>query len=72
MEMPYRNSDRRHVVPLRERSEDSSLSVGEFLQRFAVQAGKSNLTFSPEASRASKYRFWPGNIRELQNRMKRA
>jgi DNA-binding NtrC family response regulator len=36
------------LAPLRERSEDLNLLAWEFLQRFAVQAGKSNLTFSPK------------------------
>ena len=60
------------LPPLRERSEDLSLLAWEFLQRFAIQAGKSNLTFSPEALRALNCYSWPGNIRELQNRIKRA
>lgn len=60
------------LPPLRERTEDLSSLAWEFLQRFAIQAGKSNLTFSPEALRALNCHSWPGNIRELQNRIKRA
>ena len=60
------------LPPLRERSDDLSLLAWEFLQRFAIQTGKSNLTFSPEALRALNCHSWPGNIRELQNRVKRA
>ena len=60
------------MPPLRERGDDLGLLAWEFLQRFATQAGKSNLTFSPEALRALNCHSWPGNVRELQNRVKRA
>jgi len=57
---------------LRERGDDTSVLAREFLQRYAVQNGKANLTFSPEALRAINCHPWPGNVRELQNRVKRA
>jgi two-component system NtrC family response regulator len=60
------------LPPLRERGEDASLLAHEFLQRFAVQNGKTNLSFAPEALRSINCHLWPGNIRELQNRVKRA
>jgi len=60
------------LPPLRERGEDASLLAHEFLQRFAVQNGKTNLSFAPEALRSINCHSWPGNIRELQNRVKRA
>ena len=60
------------LPPLRERGDDTSVLAREFLQRYAVQNGKANLTFSPEALRAINCHPWPGNVRELQNRVKRA
>ncbi len=60
------------LPPLRERGEDTGVLAREFLQRYAVQNGKTNLTFAPEALRAINCHPWPGNVRELQNRIKRA
>lgn len=60
------------LPPLRERADDAALLAREFLQKYAAQNGKKNLTFSPEALRALNCHPWPGNVRELQNRVKRA
>ena len=60
------------VPPLRERGDDISLVAKEFLHRYAVQHGKPRLTFAPDALRAVNLHRWPGNIRELQNRVRRA
>jgi two-component system NtrC family response regulator len=60
------------LPPLRERGEDTTVLAREFLQRYAAQNGRSNMTFSPEAMRAMNCHTWPGNVRELQNRIKRA
>jgi two-component system, NtrC family, response regulator len=57
---------------LRERDEDIVLLARAFLQRFAADARKRDLTFSPESLRALRQHAWPGNVRELQNRVKRA
>ncbi|HEV2096526.1 MAG TPA: PEP-CTERM-box response regulator transcription factor [Chthoniobacterales bacterium] len=57
---------------LRERGEDAALMAREFLQRYATQNEKSNLSFAPDALRAINCHAWPGNVRELQNRVKRA
>ncbi len=61
-----------NLPPLRERGEDAKLLAQIFLQRFATENGKTNLTFQPEALRALTRHTWPGNIRELENRVKRA
>jgi two-component system NtrC family response regulator len=61
-----------HLPPLRERGDDAGLLAREFLQKYAAQNGKTNLTFAPEALRAVNCHTWPGNVRELQNRVKRA
>jgi two-component system NtrC family response regulator len=42
------------------------------LQRYAVQNGRANMRFAPDALRALNTHPWPGNVRELQNRIKRA
>ena len=60
------------LLPLRERGEDIVFLAREFLQRYAVQSGRTKLVFSPDALRAMTHYSWPGNVRELQNRVKRA
>jgi two-component system, NtrC family, response regulator len=60
------------VPPLRERGDDIDLVAKEFLHRYGVQHGKSSVTFAPDALRAVNLHHWPGNIRELQNRVQRA
>lgn len=57
---------------LRERDGDIVLLARAFLRRFAAEARKRDLTFTPEALRALNHHPWPGNVRELQNRVKRA
>jgi two-component system NtrC family response regulator len=60
------------LPPLRERGDDAVLLAQEFLQKYAIQNGKGNIAFVPEALRAINRHPWPGNVRELQNRVKRA
>jgi two-component system, NtrC family, response regulator len=61
-----------NLPSLRERGDDITLIAREFLQRYAVQNGRTGLSFAPDALRAI-YRYnWPGNVRELQNRVQRA
>ena len=60
------------VPALRGRGDDVGLVAREFLRRYGAQHGKPGLTFSPDAVRALKLHPWPGNIRELQNRVQRA
>ena len=57
---------------LRERGDDVILVAREFLRRYGTQHGKRGLTFAPDAVRALSLHTWPGNIRELQNRVQRA
>ena len=61
-----------NLPPLRERGEDVAVVATEFLHRFAAQNGKTGLSFGPDALRAINRHPWPGNIRELQNRVQRA
>ena len=60
-----------HLPPLRERGEDVVLLANAFLRRNA-QALKRKVRFSPEALEALVKYQWPGNIRELENKVHRA
>jgi len=55
--------------PLRERSEDTELLVGHFLQK--LQSG-TDIRLTEGAMSALKKYHWPGNIRELANAIERA
>jgi two-component system NtrC family response regulator len=57
---------------LRERGNDVGLVAKEFLRRYGAQHLKTGLGFAPDALRALNLHAWPGNIRELQNRVQRA
>ena len=57
---------------LREREGDLLLLARDFLRRFALENQNENLTFDQEAIKAMERYPWPGNIRELENRIKRA
>ena len=60
------------VPPLRDRGEDLTLLANAFLQRFAEETGKRVLGFTQESLRAIKCYDWPGNVREVENRVRRA
>jgi two-component system NtrC family response regulator len=60
------------VPPLRERESDLLLLANFYLQKYASENKKKNVKFSPQALRAIESHAWPGNIRELENRIKRA
>jgi len=60
-----------HLPPLRERGEDVVLLANAFLRRNA-QSLKRKVRFSPEALEAIVKYQWPGNIRELENKVHRA
>ena len=57
---------------LRQRREDIPLLASHFLQRFAVENGKGELSFSTDALRPLMDYGWPGNVRELENVIERA
>jgi len=59
-----------NIPPLRDREEDMLILAQYFLQRYA-QEYKSNVkSFADDAMSAIKNHRWPGNIRELQNKVK--
>ena len=60
------------IPPLRERSGDAVLLAKHFLNEFSRELGRADLRLTPDALSAIDDYTWPGNIRELQNRMKRA
>jgi two-component system NtrC family response regulator len=60
-----------HLPPLRDRGEDMVLLANAFLRRNA-QTLKRKARFSPEALEAIVKYPWPGNIRELENKVHRA
>jgi two-component system NtrC family response regulator len=63
------------VIPmpsLRERDGDILLLAKAFLQRYSAKNDKQMRTFTPQAIHAIERHGWPGNIRELENRIKRA
>ncbi|UCD11447.1 MAG: sigma-54-dependent Fis family transcriptional regulator [Nitrospinaceae bacterium] len=61
-----------HLPPLRERMEDVPLIARHFLGRFRGVLGRGDIHLSPEAERIFLGYRWPGNIRELENVVKRA
>ena len=61
-----------HIPPLRARVGDSALLAHAFLRRFAQEQNRGSMTLSEEAVRAIELHPWPGNIRELENCIKRA
>jgi len=68
---------RLHVVsiglpPLRERGEDVVVLARWFLQKFAREFGSRARGFARGALVALRRYAWPGNIRELENRVKKA
>ncbi len=60
------------IPPLRERVGDAVLLAHAFLRRFAAEQRRPTLSLAGDAIHAIETHSWPGNIRELQNLIKRA
>jgi two-component system NtrC family response regulator len=60
------------VPPLRGRMGDARLLAKHFLNRFATEYGRPVRAFTPDALKAIEDHVWRGNVRELENRVKRA
>lgn len=58
--------------PLRERGQDVSLLAHHFLRKFEADGSRRIRGFTPAAIHAMQSHPWPGNIRELINRVRRA
>ncbi|MBM4281369.1 MAG: GAF domain-containing protein [Deltaproteobacteria bacterium] len=62
-----------HLPPLRERGEDVVVLANFLLQKYCTEQGIKNLKgFSPRTQTALRRYAWPGNVRQLENRLKRA
>jgi transcriptional regulator with GAF, ATPase, and Fis domain len=61
-----------HLPPLRERGEDVLVIARYLLSRYARELDAKVKGFSPNATVAIRKYHWPGNIRELENRIKKA
>jgi len=61
-----------NLVPLRERKEDIPLLVEYFLKKTCAELEFPLRRCSPEALKLLSRYSWPGNIRELENTIKRA
>ncbi|WP_334188782.1 PEP-CTERM-box response regulator transcription factor [Noviherbaspirillum sp.] len=69
----YRLSEIVITIPaLRERMGDATLLAHHFRRKFGSQEGRPILGFSDDALNAIANHSWPGNVREMENCMKRA
>jgi len=60
------------IPPLRERKEDIEILSEHFLQKYSKEYSCPQKVLQAEAKEALKAYSWPGNIRELENVLKRA
>lgn len=60
------------LPPLRERREDIALLTRHFVRRHAAACGTEPLPPLPEAIRLLEEQPWPGNVRQLENVVRRA
>ena len=58
--------------PLRERQGDVELLAQAYLEKYSLESGSRVKGFSRQALRAMNQFHWPGNIRELANRIRQA
>ena len=61
-----------HLPPLRERGEDVAILAKFLLNKYAAEFGAPVKGFTPKALTALHHYDWPGNIRQLENRIKKA
>lgn len=60
------------IPPLRQRQGDKILLARHFLKKYASENGVKLKGFDSEAANAIEAYEWPGNIREMENKIKRA
>ena len=61
-----------HIPPLRDRHGDAVVLASFFLKRYGAQFSRAFKGFAPDALAAMRQHPWRGNVRELENRVKRA
>ena len=61
-----------HLPPLRERGDDIAILGKYLLNKYAAEFDANVNGFTPKALEAMKSYDWPGNVRQLENRIKKA
>ncbi|MGD8316944.1 MAG: sigma 54-interacting transcriptional regulator [Myxococcales bacterium] len=61
-----------HLPPLRERGDDVVMLAKFLLHKYAAEFGSPVRGFTPKAIEALRAYDWPGNVRQLENRIKKA
>jgi two-component system NtrC family response regulator len=59
-----------NIPPLRDREEDVLILANFFLQQYSAEYKSNARSFADDALYGLKHHRWPGNIRELQNKVK--
>lgn len=60
------------LPPLRERSEDIPLLATHFVNKYAEETNRGEMTISSEAMRFFCHHRWPGNVRQFEHAIERA
>ncbi len=61
-----------HIPPVRERIGDAVLLAHHFKNQYRIKEKRQTLNFSQDALNAISSHRWPGNVREIENCIKRA
>ena len=61
-----------NIPPLRDRNDDCVVLARHLIDKFSADHGRRRLQLAPDALAALRSHPWAGNVRELENRIKRA